>query len=197
MMKTKNGGEDDELDSGNGVELEIEKTGPYSLTVHSKIVVQASLQTVWDVLTDYERLPDFIPGLAVSRVVEKGDKYARVFQIGKQKLPFGLKFDAKATLDCFEKDIQMLPCGRKRDIEFKMIEGDFKRFEGKWIVIEQSSDTLVGGESQTTLEYIANGESKMWLPIRLVEGRMRNEIQINMSSLRKEAEKLFRNIQLA
>ncbi|KAL3819588.1 hypothetical protein ACJIZ3_005493 [Penstemon smallii] len=143
---------DDENDGGNGedieqdayelqldsesqddeIEIEIENTGKNSRRIRSKVVVQASLEKLWDILTDYERLADFIPGLAVSQLVEKRDKFARLFQIGEQNLAFGLKFNAKGTIDCFEKDLQTLPFGRKRDIEFNMVEGDFQLFKGKW-----------------------------------------------------------------
>lgn len=33
-----------------------------------------------------------------------------------------------------EKDLKILPFGQMRDIEFKMVEGDFQLFEGKWSV---------------------------------------------------------------
>ncbi|XP_073152230.1 uncharacterized protein [Henckelia pumila] len=114
-------------------EIEIENTGKNSRRIRSKVVVQANLQTLWEVLTDYERLADFIPGLAVSQLLEKGDNFVRLFQVGQQDLAFGLKFNAKGTIDCFEKDLQTLPFGQKRDIEFKMVEGDFQVFEGKWL----------------------------------------------------------------
>lgn len=53
-------------------------------------------------------------------------------------MAFGLSFNAKGIIDCYEKQLENLPFGQKRDIEFKMIEGDFKLFEGKWS-IEQVS----------------------------------------------------------
>lgn len=55
-------------------------------------------------------------------------------QVGQQNLPFGLKFNAKGFLDCYEKDLEIFPTGKKRDIDFKMIEGDFQLFEGKWSI---------------------------------------------------------------
>lgn len=61
-------------------------------------------------------------------------------QIGEQDLAFGLKFNAKGIVDCYEKDLEDLPIGQRRDIEFKMVEGDFKLFEGKWS-IEQMVDS--------------------------------------------------------
>ncbi|KAG8367737.1 hypothetical protein BUALT_Bualt16G0104000 [Buddleja alternifolia] len=192
----------------DGVEIEIEKPGKNSRIIRSKVVVQASLQTVWDILTDYERLADFIPGLAVSKLLEKRDNFARLFQIGEQNLAFGLKFNAKGTIDCFEKDLETLPFGQKRDIEFKMVEGDFQLFEGKWSVEQESSqflsasgvkcnsgdlqsDSVVGHEFQTTLAYSVCVKPKVWLPVRLVEGRLCKEIRTNLSCIREEAEKAF------
>lgn len=49
-------------------------------------------------------------------------------------MPFGLKLNAKAILDCYEKDLETFALGKKRDIEFKMTEGDFQFFEGKWSI---------------------------------------------------------------
>ncbi|KAL8460155.1 hypothetical protein ACS0TY_031894 [Phlomoides rotata] len=180
----------------DGVEIEIEKTGKNSRRIHSKVAVQASLQTVWEILTDYERLADFIPGLAVSQLLEKREKFARLFQIGQQDLAFGLKFNAKGTIDCFEKDLQILPFGQKRDIEFKMIEGDFQFFEGKWS-IEQGAEDLAGQEFQTTLLYAVHVKPKVWLPVGLVEGRLCKEIKTNLSCIRYAAEVAFQNTNTA
>uniref|UniRef100_A0A7N2MJ45 Coenzyme Q-binding protein COQ10 START domain-containing protein n=1 Tax=Quercus lobata TaxID=97700 RepID=A0A7N2MJ45_QUELO len=55
-------------------------------------------------------------------------------EIGQQNLAFGLKFNAKGIVDCYERELESLPFGQKRDIEFKMIEGDFQLFEGKWSI---------------------------------------------------------------
>lgn len=55
-------------------------------------------------------------------------------QIGQQNLAFGIKFNAKGIVDCYEKELETLHSGMKRDIEFKMIEGDFQLFEGKWSI---------------------------------------------------------------
>lgn len=55
-------------------------------------------------------------------------------QVGQQDLALGLKYNAKGILECYERDIERLPSGRRRDIEFKMVEGDFKTFEGRWSI---------------------------------------------------------------
>lgn len=59
-------------------------------------------------------------------------------------MAFGLIFNAKGTIDCYEKTLENLPSSQRRDIEFKMIEGDFKLFEGKWS-IEQVTSSIDAG----------------------------------------------------
>lgn len=81
---------EDELD--DGVEIEIEKIGKNKRRIRSKIQVDATLQHVWDVLTDYEKLSDFIPSLAVNQLLEKRDKFARLFQVHLHLLCMCLKF---------------------------------------------------------------------------------------------------------
>lgn len=58
-------------------------------------------------------------------------------QIGEQDLAFGLKFNAKGIVDCYENALESIPSelgGQtlRRDIEFNMVEGDFEIFRGKW-----------------------------------------------------------------
>ncbi|KAA8542975.1 hypothetical protein F0562_021530 [Nyssa sinensis] len=191
--------DEDSHSDGRGIEIKIENIGKNSRRIRSKIVVEASLELVWSILTDYERLTDFIPGLAVSQLLEKRENFARLLQIGQQSLAFGLKFKAKGIVDCYEKDLERLPFGQRRDIEFKMIEGDFKLFEGKWS-IEQcnigrctNNDSLAGQQFYTSLSYVVDVEPKLWLPVRVVEGRLCKEIKMNLSCIREEAEKTTRN----
>ncbi|KAI6672585.1 hypothetical protein NL676_000491 [Syzygium grande] len=199
--------EDDEAEEGEGLDegesvsrdgvfIEIKDTGNNSRRILSRIGIDATLDTIWSILTDYERLSDFIPGLSVSELMEKRENFARLYQIGQQNLAFGLKFNAKGVVDCYEKNLEYLPSGRRRDIEFKMIEGDFQVFEGKWSIeqlnvgaYEDSSPTN-GQEFQTTLSYIVDVKPKLWLPVRLVEGRLCNEIMMNLLCIREEARKI-------
>ncbi|KAL9435412.1 hypothetical protein AB3S75_021646 [Citrus x aurantiifolia] len=182
---------------GDGVCIEIKKLGRNSRRIRSKIEIDASLDTVWHILTDYEKLADFVPNLAVSQVVEKNDNFVRLYQIGQQNLAFGIKFNAKGVLDCYEKDLEIFPSGKKRDIEFKMIEGDFQLFEGKWSIEQfnggkfEDSESLLSQKFQTTLSYSVDVRPKLWLPVRLVEGRLCNEIKTNLSCIREAAKKLI------
>ncbi|CAL0300176.1 unnamed protein product [Lupinus luteus] len=180
----------------DGVYIEVMKMEKNTRRIESRISIEASLDAIWSILTDYERLSDFIPGLAVSQLIQKGDRYARLLQkteeieqIGQQNLAFGIKFNAKGVVDCFEKELETLPSGMKRDIEFKMVEGDFQIFEGKWSILQQFNigSCEESQEVNTTLSYILDVKPKLWLPVHLIEGRLCNEIKKNLTSIRKEA----------
>ncbi|KAG1328325.1 hypothetical protein COCNU_01G022590 [Cocos nucifera] len=185
-------------DGGDGsFEIEIEKLEKKNgRRIRARIRVEADLETVWSVLTDYEGLADFIPSLAVSQLIEKKDKFARLYQVGQQDLAFGLKFNANGVLDCYERDLEILPFGQRRDIEFTMVEGDFHTFEGKWSIEQidddmcKDNENMVGQGFQTTLLYFVELEPKLWVPVRLLEGRVCREIKINLQSIREEAQRV-------
>lgn len=186
---------DDDDDDAAAADVDVIKLGKNARRITCRISVDANLETVWNVLTDYERLADFIPGLAVCELLEKDGNRARLFQIGQQNLAFGVKFNAKGIVDCYEKDLESFRFGQRRDIEFKMIEGDFQVFEGKWSIEEIDKDssevteTCVRQDFQTILSYVVDVKPKLWLPVGLVEGRLCREIRINLVCIKQQAQK--------
>ncbi|KAL5717204.1 hypothetical protein ACHQM5_010255 [Ranunculus cassubicifolius] len=183
---TSENDEDDDVSDEDIVDVDIVKLGKNERRITCRIGIDANLETVWRVLTDYEKLADFIPGLAVCQLVEKVGNRARLFQIGQQNLAFGLKFNAKGTVDCYEKDLVKIPFGQRRDIEFEMIEGDFQLFEGKWSIEETDRKE---SEYETSLTYVVDVKPKLWLPVRLVEGRLCKEIKLNLLCIKQQAQR--------
>ncbi|CAI5504943.1 unnamed protein product [Closterium sp. Naga37s-1] len=80
---------------------------------------------------------------------------------------------------------------RRRRIHFKMVEGDFQKFEGVWTLEEQLPGSPCG---PTTLSYSVELTPHFWLPVALVEGRISKEIKANLAGVRQEA---YRRIQMA
>lgn len=164
--------------------------------IRSRVRVDAGLNSVWRVLTDYESLSNFIPGLAVNQLLEKKQNYVRLYQVGEQNLALGLKFHAKGVLECYEGELKDTSITRRRDIEFKMVEGDFKTFEGRWFIEQivddasEDADHLTVQEYKTTLSYVVELEPKFWLPVHLLEGRVCREIKINLICIRDEAQRI-------
>lgn len=71
----------DRSSGDDDIEIEIEEIRKNSRRIRSRIPIDTSLQTVWNILTEYEKLADFIPGLAVSQVLERRGNFVRLFQV--------------------------------------------------------------------------------------------------------------------
>ncbi|KAG8079172.1 hypothetical protein GUJ93_ZPchr0007g3272 [Zizania palustris] len=181
-------------DDRYGFEIQVRKLPKRNRRlVEARVRVYAPLEAVWATLTDYEGLADFIPGLSECRLLDQGTSFARLYQVGEQDLALGFKFNAKGTIDCYEGEMQLLPAGkRRREIAFNMIDGDFKVFEGKWSVQEEVDGGGFSADQkfQTTLSYVVELEPKLWVPVRLLEGRICNEIKSNLVSIREEAHRI-------
>lgn len=72
-----------EIEREDGFQIEVEKVKGRKNTRRIKAQVQigAQLETVWAVLTNYEGLADFIPGLAVSQLLHYEENFARIYQV--------------------------------------------------------------------------------------------------------------------
>ncbi|KAG0463103.1 hypothetical protein HPP92_021579 [Vanilla planifolia] len=171
-----------------GFEIEVQKVGSKNRRrIRSCIRVDAELDTVWRVLTDYEGLASFIPSLAVSKLLEKGQNSARLYQVIVTR-----------SSGLLERDVELLSFGRRREIEFKMIDGDFKVFEGRWSIEQTDDEAPIALEFQrkkainTMLSYVVEVEPKLWIPVRLLEGRLCMEVKNNLKCVRDEAQRIQR-----
>lgn len=128
------------------------------------------VDVLWQVLTDYERLETFIPNLVSSRLVYKDGKTVRLQQVGSQQL-LGLRFSAQVLLELTEFRPEGL-------LQFRMLKGDFRRFEGSWRV-----RSLPDGSS---LLYELTVQGCLGMPIGLIEERLRDDLSSNLSAVERE-----------
>jgi hypothetical protein len=72
----------DEQDDRYDFQIQVSKTDKRNnRLVHAQVRVHAPLEAVWDTLTDYEGLADFIPGLSECRLLQKDHQFARLYQV--------------------------------------------------------------------------------------------------------------------
>ena len=86
---------------------------------------EAEVTLAWEVLTDYDRLSDFIPGMHSSRTVSRSNHRVIVDQNGDAKLLF-FSFPMHVRLE-----IEEFPYER---IISHAIEGNFKEMSGEYIL---------------------------------------------------------------
>jgi len=171
------------------------------------IEINAPAEVVWQALTNYAGLQEFIPGLKENTVVEKRSDGALLRQVGQEDLALGVKFTASVLLDIKEHRRGMpasmasadedgkvaLPVPQSwggvhasnyMDITFELVDGDFKVFNGVWRMSPGAT-----GPSSSRLSYTVLVQPSPWLPVRLVEGRVSGEIANNLKAVRAYAER--------
>ena len=106
------------------IEQTMEKLNDGARRLAAQLTTTASFDSLWSVLTDYDRLNLFIPNLLSSKKIFRNETNLHVKQVGSQDF-LGLKFSAEVLLDLYEEKENGL-------IKFNLIKGDFRKFEGSW-----------------------------------------------------------------
>ncbi|MEH2391910.1 MAG: SRPBCC family protein [Nostoc sp.] len=159
------------------VEIQIEKIAERQRQISAKVQIPQPVELIWKVLTDYEALPDFLPNLAKSRLIEHPNGGIRLEQVGSQRL-LNFNFWARAVLDleeCFPKEIN-----------FRMVEGDFKGFSGSWCLEPYSLGEYVG----TNLYYTIQVWPKLTMPVGIIENRLSKDLRLNLLAIYQRVEEL-------
>lgn len=147
-----------------------------ALQVTCHALVEASPATVWQTLTDYNRLGEFIPGMRRSRLLERRGATVVVEQSGEARfLFFSVPIDV--TLAATER-----PPGA---LEVRMLKGSLKRLEGGYRIEPQP-----GGGVRLTWRGLIEAES---LPPLLGEMLMRGSIEDQFRGMVREIERRARD----
>jgi len=158
----------------------IEKPSRNQRTIISGLLICAEMKSVWDLLTDYEHLADFIPNLAVSKLRYHPQGGIRLEQEGFQAV-LGFRFRASVTLDMYESYSD-----DKAEIGFSLAESqDFDVFEGSWLMYPWK-------RSWTHLIYQVTVQPKRFVPVQAVEWRIREDVPANLRSIKNYIENLSR-----
>jgi len=186
------------IDKGNGFN---------SRQLFAGIEINAPAEVVWNALTSYATLQEFIPGLKENTVVEERPRGVLLRQVGQEDLALGVKFTASVLLDIQEyprgmptsktvangsgkialpvpKSWDSVPSSCHKDITFELVKGDFQVFNGVWRISPGAA-----GPSSSRLSYSVMVQPSPWLPVRLVEGRVSGEIGNNLKAVRAFAER--------
>ena len=137
------------------IEQTMEKLSGGTRRLAAQLTTSASLNSLWNILTDYDRLNLYIPNLLSSKKIFQKKNNVHLKQVGAQDF-LGMKFSAEVTIDLFEeKELGLL--------KFNLIKGDFRKFEGTWKIQE------IKGTSKNSLIYDLTVQGCQWMPIGMIE----------------------------
>ncbi len=95
------------------------------IEVRAHAIVEAPLSVIWSTLTDYERLPDFVPGLRKSKVISRQGSTVVIEQSGEARFLM-FAFPIEVTLEALERP--------PASIQVRAISGNLRHFEGGYQV---------------------------------------------------------------
>jgi ribosome-associated toxin RatA of RatAB toxin-antitoxin module len=155
------------------IEQTMEKLSGGTRRLAAQLTTSASFDSLWNVLTDYDRLNLYIPNLLSSKKIYQNNNNVHLKQVGAQDF-LGMKFSAEVTIDLFEdKDLGLL--------RFKLIKGDFRKFEGSWKI--QS----IKNTSKNSLIYDLTVQGCQWMPIGMIEKRLKKDLSENLIAVDRQA----------
>ena len=110
----------------------IRRDDALDIVCHATIV--APLDIVWQTLTDYEHLPEFIPGMRSSRIIERRGPEVVVEQSGEARFLF-LTHPIDVTVVSTERPPQLL--------EVSLLKGNLKQFRGAYRIERQGAQRIL------------------------------------------------------
>lgn len=162
----------------HAVDVETTKLGGRQRQIRAALQVPYTAEQIWQVLTDYDSLAEFIPNLVKSQRIDHPEGGIRLEQVGMQKALM-IDFSARVVLDMEEHFPQ--------EIRFEMVEGDFKAFSGAWALEPLANH----GHPQTCLSYTVRVLPKLTMPVIAIERRIRSDLPLNLVAIQQRLQQLF------
>ena len=134
---------------------------------------QAPARAIWDVLTNYNSLHEYIPNIAASGAVLQPNGRIRIEQVGV--ISPALRITTRIVLEVTEEPYERL-------IFSKVESREFVDFEGTYSI----SRALDG---RSYLEYSVDALPLPILPVQLVQAKIRQEVPPMLAAVRLNANK--------
>jgi ribosome-associated toxin RatA of RatAB toxin-antitoxin module len=132
--------------------------------------VAAPPDRVWKVLTDYDRLPDFVPNLLSSKVLSHTGQESVIDQTGVSRFLF-----VKKTIHLVVRAVEV-PMSR---IDVSLVSGDMKRYAVRWELSPGTANAVSG----TRLTYSGMLEPNFYVPPLIGPSVMQDDVQRMMQAV--------------
>jgi hypothetical protein len=156
------------LNADQDIVVRVQKSGQ-NIAVDVDCPVDAPSWVVWEVLTDYDHMAQFISNLEFSGVEDRVDNVLRVHQKGKaSRGPMTLTFDNV-------REIELVPYG---EIRSRLISGDLKASEFTTRIVEVAARIHIVNSGRYT--------PNMWVPPFIGPALIQAETQKHFGEIRTE-----------
>jgi ribosome-associated toxin RatA of RatAB toxin-antitoxin module len=143
--------------------------------VRAEAQLEAPVSTVWEVLTDYERLPAFIPGITRSVVRERRGNQVILEQSGEARF-LVFSFPVEVTYEVTETPETSIAC--------RALSGNLKRMTGRYDI-----QPAGGGGGAVRLRYSGFVDPDFNVPDILEAAALRSMVEKQFTALVAEIER--------
>lgn len=139
---------------------------------------RATPQQVWQVLTDYESLPQFVPNLSSSKIVSRSEKEIILEQNGKAGFLF-LTRNVHITVRVVEQPFSA--------VDIALVKGDMKHYMARW----EFAPFTQNGISGTRIIYAATMEPDFFVPPLIASSLVQEDVRRTMEAVIAEIARRF------
>ena len=150
----------------------IDIEGEHVFEVSATGTVRAPPAAVWRILTNYERMPEFVPDLKATKVLSRNGNRAMLEQFGVARFLF------------FKRGIHLIVQVTEEHpsyIDISLVSGDMKVYQCRWEI----QPTPEGG---TRIDYGGKLVPKFYVPGMLGENIIRSDIERMMIAVLERLE---------
>jgi len=147
------------------------------LYVGATVNAAAPVESCYAVLTDYERLSEFVPGIRSSKVVSQPGEMLKIEQVGVAGPSF-LGLTVRTTLG-----LTLTPpgAGPEARVDFGAYGGNLRQMYGAWVVRESKAGCRI--------EYRATIEPDFPVPPLVGPFVMRRQVEAQLDAIAREIER--------
>jgi hypothetical protein len=157
----------DSLD-GRDIEVQVNTAGE-NIIIDLNFAVLATRQEVWDVLTDFDGMADFVSNLKESKVISVSEDKFTIFQRGAATYgPVSFPFEST-------REVRLFPYHK---IRTQLISGNMRKLEGITYLVDEGGKTRVIHRTDAI--------PKGWIPEAVGKVFIENEMREQFNEMRNE-----------
>lgn len=154
--------------TGRDIEVQVSMAGE-NIIIDLNFTVSASQQEVWDVLTDFDGMADFVSNLKESRIVSVSEDKFTIFQSGTAT--YGpIRYPFEST-----REVRLVPYNK---ILTHLISGNMHKLEGTTYLTDEAGLIRVVHRTEAI--------PKIWIPAVVGKVFIEHEVREQFNEMRNE-----------
>ncbi|KAF3890740.1 cyclase/dehydrase [Tolypothrix bouteillei VB521301] len=145
----------------------------------ARVLVTTSLDTAWEVVTDYSNFAKFLPNVVSSKVISVNKNQKVIEQVdSRQVLLLRVKSRVRSAITETAKS----------RVDFQLVEGDLKSMKGYWLI--EPIATYTGAKAtQVLITQVVEAQPKSGTPAKVFYSIFKDSLSNTMGAIKQEVEK--------